>query len=49
MFTNKGRVLVCFLLGLVAILAAYFVVYEIVAFCVVLIGLVIILKKEPSL
>lgn len=41
MFTNKGRVLVCFLLGMVAILAAYFVVYEIVAFCIVLIGLVI--------
>jgi hypothetical protein len=41
MFTNQARILVCILLGLAALLAAYFRVYEIAAFGVLLIGLVI--------
>lgn len=41
MFTNQARILVCILLGLAALLAAYFHVYEIAAFGILLIGLVI--------
>ncbi len=41
MFTNQARILVCILLGLAALLAAYFRVYEIAAFGVLLIGLVV--------
>ena len=41
MFTNKARILVCFLLILAAALAAYFYVYEITAFSVMLALLVV--------
>ena len=41
MFTNPARVVVCFLLLLVAAIAAYFKVSEVVAFSFMLIGLVI--------
>ena len=41
MFTNPARVVVCFLLLLVAAIAAYFKVSEVAAFSFMLIGLVI--------